>query len=120
MKSGPDDAGSLMLELSRKEAARARLESELAAARAALARPQPASALSDADMRRLALLEKERGAISAIMEGKIAKLVDQISAGVTAGLPEAIISSQPKWLRELSALDRLVKASVRALSAGAP
>ncbi len=115
-KGGPEDSRSLMLELSRREAELSSARSDLASMRAELARKSSGLA-SEAAQQRLADLEKERGAIAVIMEGKIAKLVDQISAGVMASVPEALLASQPKWLRELSALERLVKASVRALSA---
>lgn len=62
---------------------------------------------------RLSVLEKERSAISAIMEGKICKLVDSICVGV-AGVSGAGPAHQ-KFLRELTALQRLVHASVAAL-----
>ena len=115
-KGGPEDSRSLMLELARREAELSNARSDVASLRNEMNRKSSADSASELVQQRLTVLEKERGAIAAIMEGKIAKLVDQISAGVQSSVPEALLASQPKWLRELSALDRLVKASVRALS----
>ena len=84
---------------------------------------------ADASSQRLAVLEKERVAISAILEGKIAKLVDSIAAASAAGTPggpggggaagaggaAAAAGGAAKWARELTALQRLVHASVAAL-----
>ena len=67
--------------------------------------------------RRCAHLRKEKEAISSIMENKISTLVDSISAGISASYPVAPTMPQPKWMRELGALDRLVKASIQALKA---
>lgn len=68
-------------------------------------------------MNRLSTLEKERLALTSIMEGKIAKLVEAIIDSVkkTQALPGA--TPQP-WSRELLALDRLVRASIQAMKHG--
>jgi DNA repair exonuclease SbcCD ATPase subunit len=92
----------------------AKAQGELAAARSALAaRDAPAE---DA-LRKLAHLRKEKEAISSIMENKISTLVDSISAGISASVPLPAGAPPPKWLRELGALDKLVKASIAALKA---
>jgi len=71
-------------------------------------------------VRRANHLRKEKEAISSIMENKISALVDSISVGVTASVPLSQGASPPKWIRELGALDRLVKASIAALKANGP
>ncbi len=92
----------------------AKAQGELASARAALAaRDAPAE---DA-LRKLAHLRKEKEAISSIMENKISTLVDSIGAGIAASVPLPAGAPPPKWLRELGALDKLVKASIAALKA---
>jgi len=63
---------------------------------------------------KVSVLEKERAAISAIMEGKICKLVDSVCSA-TATVPGV---QGAKWSRELTALQRLVHASVLALRQG--
>ena len=88
-----------------REAEQARREAQAAQAELAGARAE-----ADAGAQRLSVLEKERVAISAILEGKVAKLVDSIAAAA-ASTPAAAA----KWSRELTALQRLVHASVAAL-----
>jgi len=119
---GGGDGGSLSAAVAAAAGARAaalheqlaRAQGELAAARSALAaREAPAEDAA----RRLAHLRKEKEAISSIMENKISTLVDSISAGIAASVPLPAGAPQPKWLRELGALDKLVKASILALKA---
>ena len=70
--------------------------------------------------RRANHLRKEKEAISSIMENKISALVDSVTAGITASVPLPPGGQPPKWMRELGALDRLVKASIAALKAQGP
>jgi len=97
LKSRGGDAPALEAQVQRYQHDAEQAKSELASARAD----------AEANAQRLVVLEKERVAISAILEGKIAKLVDSI-ASVTAGTPGGAS-------RELIALQRLVHASVAAL-----
>ena len=103
-------------------AAFAALERELAAVKGELAAAQRSAAGSERDeaVRKLAHLRKEKEAISSIMENKIGTLVDSIALGITASFPIAPSLPQPKWMRELGALDRLVKASILALKTPGP
>lgn len=97
LKSRGGDAPALEAQVQRYQFDAEQAKAELASARAD----------AEANAQRLVVLEKERVAISAILEGKIAKLVDSIassSAGTAGGAT-----------RELIALQRLVHASVAAL-----
>lgn len=95
----------------------ARLREEVARAKSALEQAQRGSAASSttaAAQARITVLEKERAAISAIMEGKICKLVDSVCSAIAGSSAQ----QGAKWVRELTALQRLVHASVAALQQG--
>ena len=94
LKSRGGDAPALEAQVQRYQHEAEQAKTDLANARAD----------AETNAQRLVVLEKERVAISAILEGKIAKLVDSIAAA-SAGTPT----------RELVALQRLVHASVSAL-----
>jgi hypothetical protein len=108
-KAAQADADRARAEAAQAQQEAAQLRTALEAAqKAAVGAREGASVAAAA---RLTVLEKERAAICAIMEGKVAKLVSSI-VSATAETPGA---QGAKWARELTALQRLVGATVAAL-----
>lgn len=91
------------------------LAAQQAGGGSSLASPTAAAPLDTAKLATLQRLEKERAAITTIMEGKIAKLVDSIAEAL-AGSPGA--TGGARWYKELAALQKLVHSTMAALKQG--